>query len=111
MTGGTKFEQFKDREFKGDILLSLIVSDLMLQQGVKRSDVRHTSIRFVSNEHLAHVFDRLNLDYHPDDISHLESQKNGFKRKGNTVEHHIWEYFEQHGYTETVEYLRPFIQL
>jgi hypothetical protein len=102
----TPFEQFKDKEYKGDALLRLIVSDILLTRGVRRTEM-HYANRYLSNEHLASVFDALKLEFHPDDID--EPWIKPFKRKGNTVEHHIWEYFEANGYDATVEYFMSFV--
>lgn len=108
MEGQTPFEKFKDKEFKGDLLLKLIVCDILLDRGVQRTDVSRFSQRYTSNEHLATVFDALELRYQPDDISHESTQK-PFKRKGNTVEYHFWRFFMKNGYTKTKNYFKPFV--
>lgn len=109
MNKRTPFEDFKNKEFKGDLLLRLIVCDLLMERGVRRLDVSRFAIPYLSNEHLSTVFDSLNLTYHPDDISQDGKSPDVIKRKGNVVEHYLWEHFESKGYNETLNFFRPFV--
>lgn len=104
----TPFERFKDAEFKGDKLLTLVVSDILLQKGVQRTDVLGICAKYTSNKHLATVFDALELKPHPDDSPPLIHWQ-PFKQKGNTVEHHFWRFFKKNGYAKTVNLFRPFV--
>ena len=104
----TPFEKFKDDEFRGDRLLTLIVSDILLDKGVMRTDVLGVCAKFTSNEYLATVFDALGLEPHPCDKPPCIHWK-PFKQKGNTVEHHFWRFFKKNGYIKTRNYFRPFV--
>lgn len=105
----TRFEAFKHKEHLGDLLLRVIVTDILLQRGVRRTDVSRHVNKYVSNEHLAAIFDALSLQFHPDDIGHDDNTSKPHKRKGNTVEFHVWQTFEQNGYAHTVGFYEQFV--
>ena len=104
----TQFEAFKDKEFKGDFLLSLIVADILLERGVKRTNVRRESSKYLTNEHFATVFDSLGLAFTPIHLA-FDLVPKPFKKKGSEVEYHFWNFFQEHGYEKTREYFRPFV--
>lgn len=106
----TPFEAFKHKEHLGDLLLRVIVTDILLRRGVRRTDVSRHVNKYVSNEHLAAIFDALSLQFHPDDIGHDDNTSKPHKRKGNTVEFHVWQTFEMYGYKFTRDYYEKFIR-
>jgi hypothetical protein len=102
----TPFEQFKASEYKGDLLLNLIVCDILMKRGVARQSVSQVANVYTSNAYLSYVFDKLELKLDQRDISTFTKP---YKLKANTVESHIWNFFETFGYDDTVTYFKRFV--
>lgn len=103
----TPFEQFKLSEYKGDLLLNLVVRDILLSRGVARTSVSNIARQYTTNEFLAGIFDALGLEKDPRDIAVYQKE---FKAKGNVVEVYFWEYFENNGYIKTVNHFAKFMK-
>lgn len=101
----TPFEQFKNREYLGDLLLELIVSDILLERGVKRNDVSIARRPFVTNLYLESIFRSMSLQLDPVDISY------GNKFMGNAVEEHLWTTFKEKGYEHTKAYFKAHMDM
>jgi hypothetical protein len=102
----TPFEEFKVSEYKGDLLLNLIVCDILMKRGVARQSVSQVANVYTSNAYLSYVFDKLELKLDQRDISTFTKP---YKLKANTVESHIWNFFETFGYDDTVTYFERFV--
>lgn len=101
----TEFEDFKDREFLGDKLLDVIMSDILLENGVDRNSTNRELSKYTNNKFLETLFDKLELELNPKDISTSD------KKKGNTVEEYLWKYFIKNGYLELKILLKKNIEL
>lgn len=92
----TNFEKFKNREFLGDKLLDVIVSDILISKGKSRNEVNRLLSSYTSTVFLCTVFDKLGIVEHEHDKSDRES-----KRKANAVEEYIFTEFIKNGYLQT----------
>lgn len=101
----TKFEKFKDREFLGDKLLDVVISDILIENDCDRNYTNQKLSSYTNNKSLETLFDKLELELNSKDIS--ESGK----KKGNTVEEYLWKYFLDNGYLKLRILLKKNIEL
>lgn len=100
----TDFEKFKNREFLGDKLLDVIVSDILLSKGRTRNEVNRLLPSYTSTVFLCTLFDKLDIMEHNHDKSDRAN-----KRKANAVEEYIFTFFIRNGYSHTRELFNSII--
>lgn len=89
----TNFEEFKRREFLGDKLLDLVISDILLSRGVSRNEVNRLLPKYTTTVFLNSLFVSLKLSIHKDDLSDRV-----LKKKANAVEEFLYKEFIENGY-------------
>lgn len=89
----TDFEEFKNREFLGDKLLNLVLSDVLLSRGMSRNEVNRELPKRTNTLALCAMYKKLGITEHASDKTQSPS-----KRKANAVEEYLFSEFTKNGY-------------
>lgn len=104
MANISNFELFKNKELLGDKLVTLIITDILLEKGYERTTIQVIGPKLVTNHELKKIAISCGIKPHQDDLTHtLLLDEN--KALANAVEYRVWEIFEVEGYKSAKEFV------
>ena len=110
MSLNSNHELFKNREFLGDKLLALVVSDILLEAGMYRPNIEPNLKHFISNKVLAKIAKESGIAIHPHDKTYYFADHQDFdKRLANAFEEKLWLLFIEGNYDQVKAYLKNHI--
>lgn len=95
------FEDFKNKEFIGDKLLNVIISERLLKEGVSRNDLNVVLQKITSTKNMVYKGKKNSIKPNPKDISFDYKDK----KIANQIEFLVYEKWKNEGYKSACNFV------